>query len=101
MNAILITGNLIGKGGCNSVYKGILSDAKPVAVKILKSSKQARKDFMREVDILTTVKHARIAPLLGICSKDNKLISVYDYFAKGSLEENLHCKFYKDQASIH
>ncbi|KAL0376237.1 UNVERIFIED_CONTAM: Cysteine-rich receptor-like protein kinase [Sesamum calycinum] len=41
------SGNLIGKGGCNSVYKGILPEGKPVAVKILESSKEAWKDFVR------------------------------------------------------
>ncbi|KAL0454076.1 UNVERIFIED_CONTAM: Proline-rich receptor-like protein kinase PERK2 [Sesamum latifolium] len=86
------SGNLIGKGGCNSVYKGILPQGKPVAVKILESSKEAWKDFMREVDIMTTVKHKRITPLLGICIKDNTLLSAYDFLSKGNLEENLHSK---------
>ncbi|PIN19157.1 Serine/threonine protein kinase [Handroanthus impetiginosus] len=84
------SGNLIGKGGCNSVYKGILPEGKPVAVKILKSSKEAWKDFIQEVDIMTTLKHKRIAPLLGICIEDNDLISVYNFMSKGNLEENLH-----------
>ncbi|KAI3446261.1 hypothetical protein Pfo_002926 [Paulownia fortunei] len=84
------SGNLIGKGGCNSVYMGILPEGKPVAVKVLESSKEAWKDFILEVDIMTTLKHKRIAPLLGICIEDNDLISVYDLMSKGNLEENLH-----------
>ncbi|XP_073144725.1 protein kinase STUNTED-like isoform X2 [Henckelia pumila] len=84
------SGNLIGKGGCNSVYKGILSEGKPVAVKILRSSKEAWKDFILEVEIITTAKHKRITPLLGICIEDNNLISVYDFLSKGNLEERLH-----------
>ncbi|KAL0383933.1 UNVERIFIED_CONTAM: Cysteine-rich receptor-like protein kinase [Sesamum radiatum] len=60
------SGNLIGKGGCNSVYKGILPEGKTIAVKLLQSSKEAWKDFIQEVDIMTTLKHKRIAPLLGI-----------------------------------
>ncbi|KAJ8764956.1 hypothetical protein K2173_010421 [Erythroxylum novogranatense] len=83
------SGNLIGKGGCNKVYKGILPDGKPVAVKIQKSSQIARKDFSQEVGILSSLKHKHITPLLGICLKDNELISIYDLFFKGSLEENL------------
>ncbi|CAA0807736.1 Protein kinase protein with adenine nucleotide alpha hydrolases-like domain [Striga hermonthica] len=89
------SGNLIGKGGCNFVYKGILPEGKPVAVKISESSsKEAWKNFILEVDIMTTLKHNKIAPLIGICVKDNDLISVYDFMSKGSLEENLHgtCK---------
>ncbi|GER50245.1 kinase family protein [Striga asiatica] len=87
--------NLIGKGGCNSVYKGILPEGKPVAVKISESSsKEAWKNFILEIDIMTTLKHNKIAPLIGICVQDNDLISVYDFMPKGCLEENLHgtCK---------
>ncbi|KAB1207538.1 Receptor-like cytosolic serine/threonine-protein kinase RBK2 [Morella rubra] len=82
--------NIIGKGGFNRVYKGILPDGKPVAVKILKSTKEASKDFSLEVDIISSLKHKNITPLLGICTKDNALISVYEFLSKGSLEENLH-----------
>ncbi|XP_061342130.1 protein kinase STUNTED isoform X1 [Gastrolobium bilobum] len=83
---------LIGKGGSNRVYKGVLHDGKPIAVKVMQSTKQAWKDFSLEVEIISSLKHKSIAPLLGICIEDNALISVYDYFPKGSLEENLHGK---------
>ena len=83
---------MIGKGGCNRVYKGILPDGKPVAVKILQSSKEAWKDFAHEVDIISSLKHEHITALLGACMEDNALISVYDFFPRGSLEENLHGK---------
>ncbi|KAL7156426.1 hypothetical protein ABFS83_02G008200 [Erythranthe nasuta] len=86
------SGNLIGQGGCNSVYKGVFPAGKPVAVKVMESSKEAWKDFIQEVDIMTTLKHKRISPLLGICVEDNYLISVYDFMSKGNLEENLHGK---------
>ncbi|XP_051144481.1 protein kinase STUNTED-like [Andrographis paniculata] len=83
------SGHLIAKGGCNSVYKGVLPYGKPVAVKVLESTREARKDFIREMNIMAAVKHKRIAPLLGICTQDYKLISVYKFLSKGSLEENL------------
>ncbi|XP_059653981.1 protein kinase STUNTED isoform X2 [Cornus florida] len=82
--------NLIGKGGCNCVYKGLLPEGKPVAVKILKSSKEAWKDFALEVNIMTSLKHKNITPLLGISVEDKDLMSVYDLLPKGNLEENLH-----------
>ncbi|TKY67655.1 putative proline-rich receptor protein kinase PERK11 [Spatholobus suberectus] len=84
--------NLVGKGGSNRVYKGVLPGGKPIAVKVLQSSKEARKDFALEVEIISSLEHNSIAPLLGICIENNALISVYDYFPKGSLEENLHGK---------
>ena len=74
------------------MYKGILPDGKPIAVKVLQSSKEAWKDFALEVEIISSLKHQNITPLLGICIEDSALISVYDYFPKGSLEENLHGK---------
>lgn len=85
-----MTENLIGKGGCNRVYKGILPHNKQVAVKVLKSSKEAWKDFAIEVSVMASLKHRHIAPLLGICLEDSHLISVYEFFSRGSLEENLH-----------
>ncbi|OMO74509.1 hypothetical protein CCACVL1_16656 [Corchorus capsularis] len=84
--------NLIGKGGSNRVYKGILPDGKAVAVKILKSSQEACKDFANEIEIITSLKHNRIMPVIGVCIKDNDLISIYDFSSKGSLEEILHGK---------
>lgn len=85
-----MTENLFGKGGCNRVYKGVLPGGKPVAVKVQKSSQEAMKDFAHEVAIISSLNHKRITPLLGFCIKDSVLISVYDFFSKGSLEENLH-----------
>ncbi|KAL5055629.1 hypothetical protein RYX36_036311 [Vicia faba] len=85
--------NLIGKGGSNRVYKGVLSDGKLIAVKVLRSSKEAWKDFSFEMEIISPLKHKNISQLLGICIEDNNtLLSVYDYFPRGSLEENLHGK---------
>lgn len=75
------------------MYKGVLSDGKSIAVKILRSSKEAWKDFAFEMEIISPLKHKNISQLLGICIEDNNtLISVYDYYSKGSLEENLHGK---------
>ncbi|XP_022754281.1 receptor-like serine/threonine-protein kinase At3g01300 [Durio zibethinus] len=82
--------NLIGEGGSSNVYKGCLPGGKPVAVKILKSYKEAWSDFSLEVDIVSSLKHKHITPLIGVCVEDDHLISVYDFFHRGSLEEILH-----------
>ncbi|KAI4297766.1 hypothetical protein L6164_037634 [Bauhinia variegata] len=42
------------------------------------------------MEIITSLNHKNITPLLGVCIEDNSLISVYDFFPKGSLEEILH-----------
>lgn len=74
------------------MFKGTLPNGKPVAVKLMKSSKEAWKDFAHEVDIVSSLKHEHISRLLGFFIEDNVLISVYDFLPKGSLEANLHGK---------
>ncbi|KAM3710874.1 hypothetical protein ACJW31_01G064600 [Castanea mollissima] len=82
--------NIIGEGGCSNVYKGYLPSGRTVAVKILKSYKEAGNDFYSEMDIISTLKHKHITSLIGVCVEDSYLISVYDFFPLGSLEEHLH-----------
>lgn len=65
-----------------------------MAVKVLKPYKEAWNDFYVEVNIVSSINHKHIAPLIGICLENGLLISVYDFFHKGSLENCLHGKFY-------
>ncbi|KAL5843945.1 hypothetical protein ACOSQ4_009903 [Xanthoceras sorbifolium] len=82
--------NLIGKGGSSQVYKGCLPDGKELAVKILKQSEDVLKEFVLEIEIITTLYHKNIVSLLGFCFEDNNLLLVYDFISRGSVEENLH-----------
>lgn len=82
--------NLIGKGGSSQVFKGCLPDGKELAVKILKPSEDVIKEFVLEIEIITTLHHKNIISLLGFCFEDNNLLLVYDFLSRGSLEENLH-----------
>ncbi|XVF39250.1 hypothetical protein PTKIN_Ptkin01aG0020200 [Pterospermum kingtungense] len=82
--------NLIGRGGSSEVYRGCLRDGKELAVKILKPSEDALKEFVMEIEIITTLHHKNIISLLGFCYEDNNLLLVYDFLLRGSLEENLH-----------
>ncbi|GJN08508.1 hypothetical protein PR202_ga26437 [Eleusine coracana subsp. coracana] len=82
--------NLIGNGGNSRVYRGSLACGKQVAIKLSKASAEASKDFLREVDIITKLKHPRIVPLIGVCVEGPHLISVYSYLPRGSLQDNLH-----------
>ncbi|KAF8088446.1 hypothetical protein N665_0541s0011 [Sinapis alba] len=82
--------NFIGKGGSSRVYRGYLTNGREVAVKILKQTKGVLKDFVAEIDIITTLNHKNVISLLGYCFENNKLLLVYNYLSRGSLEENLH-----------
>lgn len=82
--------NMIGRGGSSYVYRGCLPDGKELAVKILKPSADVLKEFVLEIDIITTLNHKNIISLFGFCFENNNLLLVYDFFSRGSLEENLY-----------
>ena len=72
------------------MYRGSLPDGKELAVKILKPSEDVIKEFVLEIEIITTLNHKNIVSLLGFCFENNNLLLVYDFLSRGSLEENLH-----------
>ncbi|QCE15721.1 probable receptor-like serine/threonine-protein kinase At5g57670 [Vigna unguiculata] len=82
--------NFIGKGGSSQVFRGCLPDGKELAVKILKPSEDVLKEFILEIEIITTLHHKNIISLLGFCFENGKFFLVYDLLSRGSLEENLH-----------
>ncbi|ONK72617.1 uncharacterized protein A4U43_C04F21270 [Asparagus officinalis] len=92
---------LIGKGGSSQVYKGCLPNGDKVAIKMSKLSKETSRDFLLEADIITKLQHERVVPLLGICIECQTFLSIYGYFSKGSLEENLHGNRTKPPLSWH
>jgi serine/threonine protein kinase len=59
-------------------------------VKILKPSEDVLKEFVQEIEIITTLSHKNIISLLGFCFEGKNLLLVYDFLSRGSLEENLH-----------
>lgn len=82
--------NLIGKGGSSRVYRGCLPDGRELAVKLLRPSEDVLKEFVLEIEIITTLHHKNIISLMGFCFEENKLLLVYDFLSRGSLDENLH-----------
>lgn len=81
--------NMVGKGGSSLVYRGHLLDGKELAVKILKPSADILKEFVHEIEIITTLNHKNIISLYGLCF-DKNLVLVYNFISRGSLEDNLH-----------
>ncbi|XP_047089973.1 protein kinase STUNTED-like isoform X2 [Lolium rigidum] len=92
--------NLVGKGAHSRVYRGSLASGQQVAIKLCRASAEASKDFLREVDIITKLRHDRIVPLLGVCVQGRNLVSVYRYLPRGSLEDNLHGKKSKSKPTL-
>ncbi|XP_010537753.1 PREDICTED: U-box domain-containing protein 35-like [Tarenaya hassleriana] len=77
----------VGEGGYGPVFKGYL-DHTPVAVKVLRpDAAQGRSQFQKEVDVLSCIRHPNMVLLLGACPEFG--ILVYEFMAKGSLEDRL------------
>ncbi|CAN7038787.1 hypothetical protein IGI04_005495 [Brassica rapa subsp. trilocularis] len=100
-----ITGNfrldkVLGGGGFGSVYKGFikeeLGDQKvpqplPVAVKVHDgdNSYQGHREWLAEVIFLGQLSHPNLVKLIGYCCEDNHRVLIYEYMARGSVENNL------------
>lgn len=82
--------NSLGKGGSCTVFRGILTDGKLVAVKLLDmSSFQTEREFQNEVQVLGSLKSPFIVSLLGYCVDKSKRLLVYEYMPNRSLQESL------------
>ncbi|GFP85711.1 U-box domain-containing protein 52 [Phtheirospermum japonicum] len=77
----------IGEGGYGPVFKGTI-DHTPVAVKVLRSEiSEGQKQFQREVEVLSRMRHPNMVILLGACPEFGCL--VYEYMENGCLESRL------------
>ncbi|KAK6115558.1 hypothetical protein DH2020_007827 [Rehmannia glutinosa] len=80
----------IGTGGYGTVYKGILSDKTPVAVKRLtKLGLQGKKDFCTEIAVIGNIHHVNLVRLKGYCAQRKQWLLVYEYMNHGSLDKIL------------
>ncbi|KAM4697024.1 discoidin domain-containing receptor 2-like [Rhinophrynus dorsalis] len=62
-----------------------------VAVKMLRSNvtKTARNDFLKEIKIISRLKHPNIIRLLGVCVRDDPLCMITEYMENGDLNQFL------------
>ncbi|KAK2431233.1 lysM domain receptor kinase [Trifolium repens] len=78
--------NKIGQGGFGEVYYGELR-GKKTAIKKMKI--QARREFLAELKVLTSVHHWNLVHLIGYCV-EGSLFLVYEYIDNGNLSQHLH-----------
>ncbi|TKY74847.1 Serine/threonine-protein kinase [Spatholobus suberectus] len=89
--------NLLGEGGFGPVYKGFVDDklrpglkAQPVAVKGLDlDGLQGHREWLAEIIFLGQLRHPHLVKLIGYCCEEEHRLLVYEYMARGSLENQL------------
>ncbi|XP_057453327.1 putative receptor protein kinase ZmPK1 [Lotus japonicus] len=82
----------IGRGGGGTVYKGVLSDDRVAAIKVLHAAaanNQGESEFHAEVNFIGRLNHMNLIGMWGYCAEGKHRILVYEYMEKGSLAENL------------
>ncbi|KAI4964270.1 hypothetical protein ZWY2020_006772 [Hordeum vulgare] len=88
--------NMLGRGGFGVVYKGkILGMNEEVAIKKCIEdipSPRQRREFEKEIKIISPLHHRNILHLVGWCEEGNNLLLVYEIMNNGSLEDHLYPK---------
>ncbi|KAL6207033.1 hypothetical protein ACLB2K_024278 [Fragaria x ananassa] len=79
--------NKLGTGGFGSVYKGVLSNGKEIAVKRLsQNSCQGTEEFKNEVLLISKLQHRNLVRILGCCVQDEEKMIIYEYLPNKSLD---------------
>ncbi|KAL6291208.1 hypothetical protein ACE6H2_008718 [Prunus campanulata] len=82
----------LGRGGFGAVYRTVLRDGRPVAIKKLTVSSlvKSQEEFEREVKKLGKVRHDNLVEIEGYYWTPSLQLIIYEYVSGGSLYKHLH-----------
>ncbi|XP_021994451.2 uncharacterized protein LOC110891100 [Helianthus annuus] len=85
--------NLIRRGGFGYIYQGqLLTSGNLIDIAARKLGGKLRygiPEFQTEIMMLASLKHQNVVSIVGFCHEDEEKIIIYNYEAKGSLEQYL------------
>lgn len=74
--------------------QGVLRDGTQVAIKSLSvESKQGAREFMTEIDMISSIQHPNLVKLIGCCVEGRHRILVYEFMKNNSLASSLLGKY--------
>lgn len=81
----------LGQGGFGGVYKGFVTELNMeiAAKKISSNSKQGKKEYISEVNIISRLRHRNLVQLVGYSHERGHFLLVYEYMPNGSLDSHL------------
>ncbi|TVU19848.1 hypothetical protein EJB05_36023, partial [Eragrostis curvula] len=82
----------LGRGGFGTVYKAVLRDGQPVAIKKLTVSSlvKSEDDFRQQVKLLGKMRHYNIVTLRGFYWTSSLQLLIYEFVPGGNLHQHLH-----------